>query len=222
MNITIASPNKQARSIEISQAMQKHFVEPINHAQTILNQINSGMYSRWFECKKDLTCIDFGANVGLVSLYMQPACKELYCIEPTPSHFDLLIELLFDTNAMLTQTALTETTEIVSFLANHSTENKVSELGTIKVLGKPLSYYLKQTKNIVDFCKIDIEGGEMKALTTSELKKSKGKVRTFFVEVHPTEKGIDENRIELISRFESNGYKVEVLDYQTLIATYDC
>ena len=54
------------RKFAISNDMQNHFDIPINHAHTILNQINSGMYAKYFEGKKDFRCIDFGANVGLV------------------------------------------------------------------------------------------------------------------------------------------------------------
>jgi len=224
VNITIASPNKQARSVEISQAMQNHFSIPINHANTILTQINSGMYNRWFEGKKDLVCIDFGANVGLVSLYMLPACKELICVEPTPSHHVLLTELV--KGATYSPHALTGKDEEVVFITGHSTENKVSSAdgygnGKITIQGKPLKYFTSLTKSKIDFCKIDIEGAEMIALTSGNIASVKGKVKVFFVEVHPAYNGgMDENREELIKRFESNGYKVEVLDYQTIVATY--
>lgn len=232
MNITIASPNGIARSIEISANMQKHFSIPINHAHTILQQINSGMYATYFAGKENLNVIDFGANVGLVSLYVLPACKRLIMVEPTPSHAALLMELHKSvepgTNDVIhCNTALTGKSEKVVFATGHSTENKVTSIGgygnnKIEVQGEPLEYYLDLMADVTDFIKVDIESGEMLALTSEQLEKSRGRVRMFFVEVHPGYNGgLDENRAELINRFEDAGYKTDVIDYQTFTATYE-
>jgi FkbM family methyltransferase len=228
MNISIIGIDGNMRTVEISKAMEEHWKIPMNHAKTILDQINSGMYERWFKDKKDLVCMDFGANVGLVSLYMLPACKKLYCIEPTPSHYALMMELLFancgETVVSLSDFALTGSEGEVTFATGHATENKVSSpdgYGSIKitVMGKPLSIFVDNAMGVVDFCKIDIEGGEMKAITVDELKKVREKVKTFFVEVHPAfGGGMDGNREELLKRFNEAGYKTEVIDYQTLVA----
>jgi FkbM family methyltransferase len=223
MNITIASPNGVARSIEISKEMEEHFNVPANHAHTILKQINSGMYDRFFKGKKDLVCMDFGANVGLVSLYMAPACKELHCIEPTPSHFYLLGD--WDTGAKLYNMALTKQSGTFDFFTSgSSTENRITERGAnegagsnISVKGEPLSYFLSQTDSEIDFVKIDIEGGEMAALTTENLLPAFGKVKMFYVEVHPWQT-MDINRNELLSRFKKVGYNTEVLNHETIIA----
>lgn len=230
MNISILSPDGTHRSIPMSRAMEEHFAIPINHANTILTQINEGMYARWFKGKKDLVCIDFGANVGLVSLYMLPACKELYCIEPTPAHFILLKELLsenaVDCTTHFYDNALAGKNEDVIFMTGHSTENKITSADgygnhKIKVSGVNLSSFLLAANvPIVDFCKIDIEGGEMMALTEEQLKLVYGKVKTFFVEVHPAfGGGMEENVAELTKRFKNAGYNIEHLDYQTFVAT---
>jgi len=226
MNIPVLSDNNTSRSIKISEAMQQHFAVHINHAYTILEQINSGMYKEWFEGKKDLVCMDFGANVGLVSLYMIPYCKELYCIEPTPRHYNLLGELLEpnkgDCEINLSVFALNDKDEEVQFMTAHSTENKITTTDgygndKITVTGKPLSYFIQD--KIIDFCKIDIESGEMSSLTVDELKKVHGKVKTFFVEVHPGYNGgMDGNREELIRRFKEAGYRTETKDFQTIVA----
>lgn len=221
------------RKFAISSDMQKHFSIPINHAETILYQINSGMYAKYFEGKKDLRCIDFGANVGLVSLYMAQFSKELYCVEPTPNHFKLLKELLDancgECNVHYYDTALNGANEPVYFRVNQSTENKIATVNdatTIKVHGVTLSSFLQASnaeKEIIDFVKVDIESAEILCLTNKELKKTRGKIRTFFVECHPSNNyGMDECREELIKRFADNGYIIDVCDYQTFTATYDC
>ena len=116
-------------------------------------------------------------------------------------------------------------------MTGHSTENKITSAdgygnGKIKVQGITLSSFLfaSNAENIIiDFVKCDIEGGEIFALTNEELKKTKGKVRTFFVECHPSNNYSMESCVdELTKRFKKNGYKIELLDYQTFTATYDC
>lgn len=231
MTIKIASPNGPDRTIEISPAMEKHWSIPINHAQTILNQINSGMYKRWFEGKKDLVVIDFGANVGLTGLYFQPACKELYLVEPTPAHLELIDGLIKQSNnpiVYIYNRAISDKGEVVTFMTGHSTENKITTKegygnGKIEVQAYPLSWFLKQTKEIVDFIKCDIEGAEIFALSQEQLNLSKGKVRAFFVECHPSQNyGMEGCVVELTNRFKNSGYAVEQIDYQTFVATYEC
>ena len=228
MIINIISPNRINRDIELSNEMKNHFDIPINHAHTILNQINGGMYSLWFEGKKDLVCMDFGANVGLVSLYMTPACKRIYCVEPTPSHYALMKGLLQanngETEIMLSDFALTEKEEEVIFATGHATENKITSEGgygnnKITVQGKPLSWFLNDIGEVVDFCKVDIEGGEIFALTEEELRFAHGKVKVFFVEAHPSNNySMDSCMGALTNRFKAAGYRVEYSDYQTIVA----
>jgi len=227
MNISIIGIDGNMRTVEISNAMEQHWKVPMNHAQTILDQINSGMYERWFKGKKDLVCMDFGANVGLVSLYMLPACKELYCIEPTPSHMNLLQELLDankgETRVTTHRVALTEKEGEVIFTTSHATENKITSEGgygnvKITVQGELLNWFIDD--KIIDFCKVDIEGYEIFALTEEQLKLAYGSVKCFFVECHPSNNyGMDSCREELVSRFKNVGYDVEVIDYQTIVAT---
>lgn len=218
----------KGKAYPVSKQMQEHFSVPIQHANTIVEQINSGMYDRWFK-EPNMVCFDFGANVGLVSLYMLNYCKELHCVEPTPSHHNLLKELIMANikdgqKVVFHDTALTGKNEIVLFASGHATENKVTSAdgygaNKIQVQGKTLNNHLSQCNQFVDFCKVDIEGGEMMALTVNELKQAREKVKQFFVEVHPGfGGGMDENRNELVSRFEQAGYKTEIIDYQTIYA----
>jgi len=227
MQITINTPNGEPRTIEISNDLEAHWKVPINHSQTILDQINSGMYDRFFKGKKDLVCMDFGANVGLVSLYMLPACKELHCIEPTPKHFTLLEQLLSDKDVkaiFLRPYALAEKEGEVVFMTGHSTENKITSTdgygnGKINVKAFPLSWYVQDKE--IDFCKIDVEGYENNALTEGEILKVRGKVKTFFVELHPGYGlGFAEIERELTRKFSHAGYIVEMLDHQTLVAEW--
>lgn len=229
--ITIASPNGKDRTIELSPAMQEHWRHPINHGQTILDQINEGMYARWFEGKENLNVIDFGANVGLTALYFLPACKELHVVEPTPAHSDILIRCMKDNinpindKVVSHYMCLADKEGLFTFMTGHSTENKITTPegygnGKIEIQGYPLSYFVNQFTEPVDFIKVDIESYEIMALTIENIKAVEGKVRVFFIEVHPGfNGGMDENRNELVDRFTKCGYSVETIDHQTIVAT---
>jgi len=231
MQITMNTPNG-ARTFTISNELQKHWSIPINHSQTILDQINSGMYSKWFDGKTDLVCADFGANVGLVSLYMLQFSKEIHCIEPTPSHLQLCKELITANlksgqTAAFYDSALHDRNETIIFATGHATENKITVAhgygsNKIHVNGQILTTYFEQIGKPVDFCKIDIEGGEMNALTPTILAHcfNKQYCKTFFVENHPTNNyTLDSGREELVLRFTKAGYNVERIDYQTIVAS---
>lgn len=229
--ITIASPNGKDRTIELSPAMQEHWRHPINHGQTILDQINEGMYARWFEGKENLNVIDFGANVGLTALYFLPACKELHVVEPTPAHSDILIRCMKDNinpindKVVSHYMCLADKEGLFTFMTGHSTENKITTPegygnGKIEIQGYPLSYFVNQFTEPVDFIKCDIEGYEINALTIENIEAVAGKVKTFFVECHPSQDWTMDGCVaELNRRFEHCGYEVESVDYQTLVAT---
>lgn len=247
-NFKILSPNKEYRTIEMSPELEAHWRVPINHCETILNQINNGTYARWFEGKTDMTVIDFGANVGLTALYFMPACKELLCVEPTPSHLELLRQLItkdisvdfyahlneplcynakrLGLNLKIADCALGENVEVVTFCTGHSTENKITSEGgygdaKIRLQSFPLSIFVNEMNGLVDFVKCDIEGFENKALSIEELMKVKDRVKTFFVEMHPGYGlGFDEIFTELNAKFMQCGYKVERIDFQTIVATW--
>ena len=70
----------------------------------------------------------------------------------------------------------------------------------------------------VDFCKIDIEGSEMIAITEETLKPVYDKIDRMFIEVHSTYSGADVkweehliiNRKKIEKILDSVGYKYEV------------
>lgn len=231
MQITINNPNGEPQTFTVPESLEKHWQQPINHCQTILNQINSGMYDRWFKGRTDMACLDFGANVGLVSAYMAANSKHVISVEPTPMHYSILCDTIAVClrkngvcNYATTQTALAENERKVVFMTGHSTENKITTPegygnGKIEIDAYPLSWFVQERS--IDFCKVDIEGYEIYALSQEEINKVAGKVKVFFVEMHPYDNwGFESMSKELTERFENAGYNVELLDFQTLVATW--
>lgn len=87
--------------------VEKHFLSKSSYADFILNQINSGIYSRSLK-GNNLVIVDLGANIGLFSVYAHDVAKSIYSFEPTPQHFDLLKRMtktlpnIFPINAAMT------------------------------------------------------------------------------------------------------------------------
>lgn len=48
------------------------------------------LYVDIFNGKKDMTVVDVGANIGVVTQYMREFSKKIYAIEPSPEHFEAL------------------------------------------------------------------------------------------------------------------------------------
>ena len=90
----------------------------------------------------------------------------------------------------------------------------------VKVEGLTFNSLLKKNNlEHVDFCKIDIEGSEMIAITEENLKPVYDKIDRMFIEVHATESGPDMpweknliiNREKIEKVLKNVGYKYEIL-----------
>lgn len=208
-----------------------HFIEYVNdeknHVQDIAQQINSGLYEKHLPKGKDLVIFDIGANIGLVTLHLAPVAKRIIAVEPWNDHFDYIAGLARK-KAVIERYkgALAEHVGTIDFFLNpdNSTMNSLVKTNqaaqTVKVECVNLAGLLRRFNlEKVDFCKVDIEGSEMTALSEEQIQAAAGVIKKYFVEVHPTEFDINVNRMDLVGRFTRCGYDVEVVDYQTLVAT---
>jgi FkbM family methyltransferase len=177
-----------------------HVEDPKSYAKIIMRQINTErIYDRFLKDRRDMTILDIGANVGLFTLYAKDSASRIVSVEPTPSHQNLFEKICgkYD-NVELVKAALSgKDGDIEFFLCdNNSTCNsliKTPDRNTnFTVKGLTLDSILK-TCNLehVDFCKIDIEGSEMVAITEDTLKPVYDKIDRMFIEVHATQDGPD-------------------------------
>lgn len=206
-----------------SSLTENHFNNPNNYADIVLNQINTDrFYDPIFEDEQDLVILDIGGNIGLFSLYVHDRCKNVYAIEPTPSHFEILKELTETIpNIIPINLAIhNENTNIDFYISEeNSTMNS-----SVNKYGKQITVEAVTIKSLinrlnldhVDFIKCDIEGSEMAALTEQTIGEVKDLVDSWFIEVHATDsetlKGIDSlraNKAYLKSIFENYGYGVQ-------------
>jgi len=208
-----------------------HFQNPDNCTDVILRQINEErIYQHIFDGEENLTIFDIGANIGLFGIYVADCANEVYAVEPTPSHYNKLIKLsaAFDKIKPL-NVALSNTAGTMDFYISNinPTQNSLmsnwrsADEKKITVDTVDLATLFKDVEH-VDFVKCDIEGGEMIALTKDTVGAVKDKVDCWYIETHQTDKTIEhgdsvrQNLDTLREVFESNGYGVQQVNFDTL------
>jgi hypothetical protein len=203
-----------------------HFKSPHSYAKVIVDQMNgSDIYGRFLNNKTGLTILDLGANVGLFSIYASPSASRIVSVEPTPQHVGILKKLTKNIpNIEIVQEALSYKNGPVTFYLSgyNTTVNSLfnhHNTGSIIVDGKTLKTLMDDHNlDMVDFCKIDIEGSEMLSITDKSISEVSGRIKTIFIEVHPTDSSLGENVKSIGNIFVRNGYSVEYIGGDTIIA----
>ena len=225
MHIITSNGNKLELK-EDDEDVKKYLYDNKHCAQIIVDQINNQrIYDNYLSNKKDLIILDIGANIGLFTLYAKDSASRVIAVEPTESHHYIFDKLTEDcTNVELSKVALSGEDGPITFyicednLTMNSLVNKKSK--SVEVDGLCLESLLnKYNLDHVDFCKIDIEGSEMIAITEETLKPVFDKIDRIFIEVHATiptythdyewQEDIVENRRKLREVCHNVGYKTE-------------
>lgn len=202
-----------------------------NYTDIILKQINEDrMYDPIFADRDDMIVIDLGANCGLFSLYAADSCSKIIAVEPTPSTYNVLEEIVKDdTKIKPLQLAIGPHNEMISFFINeNSTTNSMLNRNGIETQVQCMTLetlLFKEDLDHVDFIKCDIEGSEMQALTDATMGPISDKVKFWFVEVHQTNVqesswpgNLDDNRQKLAELFQRHGYQTELVIHDQLFA----
>ena len=207
--------------------IEGHFNNPYNYTKEIIEQFDHDIY-KGIVTKNDKIIIDLGANAGLFTLHVLPYAKKIICVEPTPEHVEVQLEVVnqglkkFNTVVFHEQAAINYYTGKANFhrcginftmnSLHHQNREQSFEVNCITLSDLLDKYNL----DYVDFCKIDIEGGEDFAITTETLKACKGRIKKIFIELHPGTKDY-QNKYKPI--FEAAGFNV-VFNYDdALICT---
>jgi FkbM family methyltransferase len=232
MILQIKTSQQNDLQVELSSNdVKQYFNNPENHVETILEQINvSRMYDPVFKDRQNMVILDLGANCGLFSLYAADSCSRVVSVEPTPSTFNILKEVVSSVNNIMPlQLAIGPHNEMISFFINeNSTTNSMLDRNgsEIKVQCMTLETLLHfQNLDHVDFIKCDIEGSEMQALTDATLGPIANQVDFWFVEVHQTDVkenawpgNLGTNRQQLAELFQRHGYQTEMVIHDQLFA----
>ena len=152
-----------------------------------------GVYVDIFNQRKDLTVIDVGANVGLVTHYMRDYAKKIYAIEPSPEHFEALKknkEFNEWDNVEIFNLAIADENGKMNLNINpgNLTCNSLVldyNKSSVEVETMRFDTFMKKNKiDEVDFCKFDVEGAEDMILRSEGFKKVAHKIKAIEIEFH--------------------------------------
>jgi FkbM family methyltransferase len=153
------------------------------------------VYAPYFEGRKDMTVIDCGANIGLVTYYMYPYAKQIFSLEPSKRHFEAL-EKMIEFNKMgrvlPLNIAIAPKSGTTEFYHNEnvtmfSMKKEVNSLPDDSETVTTMDFAtLFTTYDIdhVDFLKLDIEGSEGDVLMSEGFAKVAPKIHTMIYEWH--------------------------------------
>jgi FkbM family methyltransferase len=151
------------------------------------------VYTDILNGKKDMTIMDVGANIGVVTQYMRDYAKKVYSIEPSTAHFEALKrnkEFNHWDNVELFNMALADNDGEMTLhtLDNNKTCHSLTNdygKGGEQVKTMRFDTFMKDN-NIeqVDFCKFDVEGAEDMILRSEGFLNVADKVKAIEIEFH--------------------------------------
>jgi FkbM family methyltransferase len=194
---------------------------------TLIHQINiEKIYERFFEGKKNLTFLDIGANIGLVSIYSSPACDRVLAFEPAPDTYKVLESLTLPFDQIETVPfALATVDDTIDFYLNDINSTASSTVNTYgtrtRVDGMRLSSMLRIYQlESVDICKVDAEGGEGESLTADQIAIASPVVKTWYIETHNCPKSTwNQKMAEIVHHLTRNGYEKIEINGMAIIAS---
>lgn len=173
----------------------------------IIKLFEEGAYD-YLAGQKLNTVVDLGGNVGLFSLFVSPIVKKLYTVEPDPEHFVICQQSLKKIkNIGLYNTAISNKEGTTNFFrsswnstCNTIVENNSDSTETVQVQTITLDKLLEK-ETLIDFVKMDIEGGESVIINDPTFPFNK--IKKIEVSVHPVY-GVDCN--EILSKLKEEGF----------------
>ena len=180
------------------------------------------VYNNLLAGKKDLTILDIGANIGVVTQYLREFGK-VYAVEPSSVHFEALkknktynkwdnVEVfnlaLADKDGEMTLNTMD------SNLTCNSLTNDYHQGGeTVKTMA--FDSFLDLLKlDKVDFCKFDVEGAEDLILRSEGFKKIAPKIRSIEIEFHY------QNWNDLVQYLINLGYQARRVNSSAIICYF--
>lgn len=152
-----------------------------------------GIYIDVLNQKTDMTIIDVGANIGIVTDHMRPHAKKVYAIEPSSEHFAALkknkefnnwdnVEIfnmaLAGQDGEVTMHKLDGNRTCNSYVLNYEGEAQPIQAQAMD------TFFAENNIEHVDFMKFDVEGAEDDILRSPGFAKVAEKIQAIEVEFH--------------------------------------
>jgi FkbM family methyltransferase len=152
-----------------------------------------GIYIDVLNDKKDMTIVDVGANIGIVTDHMRPHAKKIYSIEPSSEHFAALKQNkefnewdnveIFNMAIAGKDGEVTMHKHDANRTCNSYVLNYEGESQTVKAQAMD-TFFAENNIEQVDFMKFDVEGAEDDILRSEGFKKVADKIKAIEVEFH--------------------------------------
>ena len=173
--------------------------------------------------RTDMTIIDVGANIGIVTDYLRPFSKKVYSIEPSTEHFEALKqnkEFNKWDNVEVFKMAMADRDGemVLNFLPANRTSHSLTndyQQGGEKVKTIRFDTFMKEN-NIekVDFCKFDVEGAEDMILRSEGFINIADKILSIEVEMHYA------SWPQLVDHMIKLGFKARRLDCSAIVVLF--
>ena len=217
-----------------SENYKNHAFADHSCVHAILTQFENDFY--WYLKDQDeLNLIDLGANIGLFSLYVSPACEKVFSVEPTPSHFELLKELVdvagkknIEPHQLAVGTSdgeaefnIHERNSTMNSFLNCSVDPHSGK--TVKVKTQTLNSFIDSLDvDRVGFVKMDIEGFENEVIFEPSFEDAITKIDGLYVEVHDFEclgpiEGMEANFKKIADKMKAWGRTVQKLQSDCML-----
>lgn len=182
-----------------------------------------GLYGDILNGRKDMTIIDAGANIGIVTHFMRDYAKKIYAVEPSSEHFEAL-----QANKEHNKWDNVETFNVafadkdgemtLNYLPGNRTSNSLInnyKQGGQTVKTVAFDTFFEQNKiEEVDFMKFDVEGSEDMILRSEGFLKVAPKIKAIEIEFHyPTFPQLVEHLMNL-------GYKARRYDCSAVVILF--
>lgn len=182
--------------------------------------------------KENTTVIDLGANLGLTSYYFSSRFTNVYAVEPSKEHMDVLkymVEFNDIKNIYPHQFALSMHDKPSEKFYHYSNKTMYSLYGNLAVNNttgltqtetedvelKRLDTFMKEQKiEHVDLLKVDIEGVEYEVLCGDSFANVADKIDTIVCEIHTYSA---RNPNQIIDSLKMKGFKVERIPHEAIL-----
>lgn len=152
------------------------------------------VYVPYLMGRKNLTIVDWGANIGLTAQYFSNYAQKVYAVEPSARHLIALRYLInFNklSNVVVCPYAISNVDGKTKFYHNDNvtmyslkdTVNNKADFEEVETV--TVDTFLKREKiDNVDFLKLDLEGFESEVVTSKGFKDNAEKIQTILGEWH--------------------------------------
>jgi|TARA_R100000008_G_C3557997_1_gene154343 FkbM family methyltransferase len=221
-------------NLSSSENYKNHATADHSCVDAIISQFNSEFYY-YLKEQEELNLIDLGANIGLFSIFVAPVCEKVFAVEPTPSHFSLLeeiVEVSGKKNIVPSQLAIGTSDGEAEFNIHerNSTMNSFLDCPvdphsgkTVKVKTQTLNSFIDSLDvDRVGFVKMDIEGFENEIIFEPSFEDAMTKIDGLYVEVHDFAglgpvRGMEVNFNKIADKMRAWGRSVEKLQADCML-----